>query len=294
MWLFFALLAPLFFAMVHVIDSYCVEEIFERPWMGVVTSSFASLVVFLSVPFVAPFVSWEIVPWAAALAFFTGILIQISQGFYFQALSYSEAGIVASYWNMIPTMLPIFTFFLFGRTLELQQYTGIVVLIASSVIFCLLDTNLHWRWFSFFLMFCASLMQVFSYIIQDIVFDSAPFFISYLFIIGGIIFTGILPLSFFRFRKLFIKNTVVVSATSIFIFVEILNLLALISAEKAIDLGRPSLVAAVETTMPAHTFLLALLLVFITHRFGDPRAKHKIFAKLSLVGVMVFGVWLVH
>ena len=42
MWLVFALLSPLFWAIVTVLDRHCVERIFDRPWMGVITSALAS------------------------------------------------------------------------------------------------------------------------------------------------------------------------------------------------------------------------------------------------------------
>jgi len=37
-WLAFALVSPAFWAIVHVLDSYCVDKVFDRPWIGVITS----------------------------------------------------------------------------------------------------------------------------------------------------------------------------------------------------------------------------------------------------------------
>ena len=107
MWLVFALMAPFFFAVVHVLDSYCVSDIFEKPWVGGLTSSLATVVVILmAMPFVLPFIEWSLPPSKIILlALLAGGLIQASQFLYFQALSYSEAGIVAAYWNMIPAIL---------------------------------------------------------------------------------------------------------------------------------------------------------------------------------------------
>jgi hypothetical protein len=38
---FYALLSPLLWAIVHLLDWYCVEQIFEKPWMGGIFSSLA-------------------------------------------------------------------------------------------------------------------------------------------------------------------------------------------------------------------------------------------------------------
>lgn len=168
MWLLFALSTPLFWSIVHVMDSDCVDEIFEKPWMGAVTSALASIVVFVPLPFILPFVSWEIPKLEIILlSLGAGMLIQISQAFYFQALAYSESGVVAAYWNMTPALLPLATFIATGSILSTTKYAGILILITASVGMCLVDTNLETRWRSFFLMLTASFLQVIFFLIED-------------------------------------------------------------------------------------------------------------------------------
>jgi hypothetical protein len=73
--------------------------------------------------------------------------------------------------------------------------------------------------------------------------------------------------------------------------IEVANLVALFMSQRAIDLGIPSLVAAVESTIPAYTFALSIALVLFTkERFGDPKAWHRLPLKLILVGIMAVGV----
>ena len=67
-------------------------------------------------------------------------------------------------------------------------------------------------------------------------------------------------------------------------------------APKPIQLLRtilPSLVSAVEASIPAYTFLLSLMLFAATRKYGEEEARHRLPAKLLLVAAMVFGVWLV-
>src|SRR3989338_6313482 len=267
MWLLFALMTPLFWALVHIADSHCVEEIFEKPWMGVITSSLSSILVFLLLPVILPFVDVSLPePYILFLAFGVGALIQISQAFYFKALSYTEAGIIAACWNMTPALLPIFSFIFFREILQLPQYVGIAVLIVTSVGMCVID----------------------------IIFQHADFFVGFYAITFGLIITGSLPLLLPHVRKTFTKNAHRIKpAIIIFLTIEALNLCALATSQKAIDLGNPSLVAAVETSVPAYTFLMSLIFLDLSSKLGDTDTLKNLPLKFGLVGLIVIGVLLV-
>ena len=294
MWLLFALLAAIGYATVHILDEYCVGDVFEKPWFGVVTSSFTSLIVFQTIPFVAPFVSWSIPSTSLILmAFFAGVLFQCSQYFYFYALSYSEAGIIAAYWNLIPMMLPIASFIVFGKVFGIPEYLGITILIASSVGMCLVDSNLKTKWLAFFLIFIGSILQVTGYLIEDIVFDHAPLYLSFLTFSAGLICAGISPLLFRKFRKSFLRHwKKLATLLRFFLVIEAINLVAIVLGQKSIALGEPSMVAAIETTIPIHVFVINLILLKFFKR-GNTASLHKINFKVSFVAFMILGVWLI-
>lgn len=296
MWLFFSLLAPFFFAVVHVMDSYCVEDIFEKPWMGMITSALASIIVFAPLPFVLPLMNLDWPPWEMAIiAMIAGALIQISQAMYFQSLAYSEAGIVAAYWNMIPAIIVIFGYVLLNNTLTQFQYIGIIILIIASTNLLLVDQNFAFRRITFFLMITASFMQAISYILLDKIFLHADFITVFLFMTIGLILAGSSPLLFKRIRKQITMNKIHLGIQAkIFVFIEIVNLIALACAEKAIDLYEPALVAAAETTMPAFTFILSILLFYTTkNRIGDERSLQKLPLKITSIALMFCGVILI-
>jgi hypothetical protein len=48
----------------------------------------------------------------------------------------------------------------------------------------------------------------------------------------------------------------------------------------------------VKTTIPAYAFVLSIILCCVVPGFSDRSATHRLFAKLSLVAVMVAGVYL--
>lgn len=292
MWLYFSLFAPLFFATVHVLDAYCVEDVFEKPWMGMITSALASIVALLPLPYLMPLLGWQMPSLEIVLlSLFTGMLIQLSQAFYFQALSYSEAGIVAAYWNMVPALVPILSLVFLAERLTLVQYSAIYVLITASVLFCLIDTNLEARWKSFGLMAASALMQAVMFLLQDVIFESIPYYLGFTLITIGLIITGCLPLLKKSVRSIFSANrNILVQSTKFFVIIEIVNLFALAFSQKAVDLGIPSFVAAVESTIPAYTFILLLILCKFAPRFGDERAKLNIYKKFGLILIMATSI----
>ncbi len=293
MWLFFALLFPLFYALVSVFDSYCVDKVFDRPWMGAITSSLASCVALLIIPLAMP--GWQTPGWQiVALALLAGSLMQMAQALYFQSLAYSEAGIVAAYLNLIPVILPIVAYTLLDQTFGPWTYVGIALNIAASVLMCLLDSNFQARWKSFFMMLAGCFLYAAAVLIEKYIFDRIPVLEGFLLITAGIVISGSLPLALPQVRLIFRKNMLALRpAIAILFGIEVVNLLAIYFRHRALSLGDPSLIEAVATIQPGYTFGLSFLLYFVAPRFGDAQAKEKLWLKLILVGAMVGGVWLV-
>lgn len=293
MWLFYALLGPPFWALVHILDSHCVGNVFDRPWMGVITSSLATAVIALFFPFILLYMDWRLPSWhIIALALLSGGLIQLGQGFYFQALEKTEAGIVAAYGNFTPTLLPLVSYFLMGDVLQPWHYITIGVLVLASICFCLIDISRHGNWNSIFLMLMASTVQVSAILIEKYVFVHSAFLMCFMFIILGVVLSGVLPLLVVpSVRKAFSKNIPKLkSLAPFFLCIEMANLVALYMSQRAIDLGSPSLAAAMETTVPGYTFLLTILLLSFNHRFGNEEARYQLRTKLILVAIMTAGV----
>jgi drug/metabolite transporter (DMT)-like permease len=293
MWLVFALLCPLLFAVVCVMDSYCVEKVFERPWMGAITSSLASALVFLIAPLVIG--EWQPPGWKiTALALLAGTLTQSSQALYFQALAWSEAGIVAAYINLVPVILPVVSYLLFNQAFGWWTYVGIALNIVAAVWMCLVDSNLEARWKSFFLMLVVCLLYSGGVLLEKHIFDCVPVLEGFLLITTGIVISGALPLAAPDIRQIFTSNmTALKPAIFTLLVIEIVNLLAIYTRHQALSRGDPSLTEAVATIQPAYTFALSFLLCFVAPRFGDPQAKEKLWLKLLLTGAMVIGVRLV-
>lgn len=294
-WLLFSLISPAFWAIVHVLDSHCVDEVFDRPWIGIVTGA---LTMMMALPFLCiGLLLTAPVPMSLQtilLCLLCGSFFMTSQILYFQSLSITESGIVAAYWNFIPMLLPAVSFLLFGEILTAAQYVGAALLIAASVIFCVLDGDLESRWSSFWMMFLGAILQVAYFLIQKQVFAVCPVYQSFLAITVAMIATGLSPLLIPRFRRVFSGNWPRIrSKLPLLSSIEIANLIAVATSQMAVSHGTPSLVSAVEASIPGYTFALSMILYATTGKYGEEEAREFLPGKLCLVATMMLGVWLV-
>ena len=294
-WLVLALISPVFWAIVNVLDSYCVDEVFDRPWVGMITSALAMLA---ALPFLAVgLIFTGVSPMSAetvGLCVLSGFVFMASQFLYFKVLSVTESGIVAAYWNMIPLFLAVVSFLLLEERLTEARYAGIAVLILASVAFCLLDGSLESRWSSFWMMFAGAWLQVAYFLVQKQVFAISPVYQAFLLITLSMVVAGLSTLLLPRCRRIFRGNWPRIRPTLRLLFgIEVANLIAIATGQYAVSYGMPSLVSAVEASLPAYTFVLSLVLFAVTRKYGEQEARQWLPAKFLLVTAMVFGVWLV-
>lgn len=295
LWLILALISPALWAVVHVLDAYFVRDVFEQPWIGLVTSGFMLLAALPALSAALFFTGVKPIAWdVAVLAVLAGVAFMVGQVLYFTALRTSEAGVVAAYWNMIPMALPIVSFFLFGEVLTPLMYAGIVVIVSSSVGFCLVDGTHESRWKTFWLMALGAALQVAYFLLQKEVFESCPTYQGFLIITASMAFVGLTPLLKKDRRRIWRSNWPLIRpAIGFLLFIEVVNIAAVGTSQFAVEAGSPSLVSAVEATMPAYTFFLALLLFRWTKSMGDEAAGRRFPLKIALSIVMGVGVWLV-
>lgn len=294
MWLISALLAPILFALVHVVDSHFVKHVFEKPWMVTVTSAVSAFMVFIIAPFFLPFAHWHLPPTSIILiALVTGCLIQLNQTMYFYALSHSEAGIVAAYWNITPALVALSNFLFFGELLTAAQYLAIVVLITASVFICLCDSNLHGRWNSLGFALIGTTVYTMELLLMKVVFSAVDFSLGFILISCGLVLAGLSPL-LLRTKRRQIKNNLfkIRPIFRLFLLIEGMNLLGYCAIELAVMLGSPSLVSAIETTTPGFVFVLSMVLASMSSVYGNPHTRHRLVVKFGSVAAMTLGVWL--
>ncbi len=223
-----------------------------------------------------------------------GAVFTISQATYFQALAKSEPGIVAAYWNMLPVILLVSSFFWTGQRLSSESYLGSLILVGSSVTFCLVDTNSSYRWTTFWLMFAGSWLQAIYFWLIEHIFRQCAVFPAFMTIMVSMIVFGFTPLLFRAGRREMSQNWARIKSALVFlVMIEVANLLAVAASQYAVEAGPAPLVATVEASLPAFTLGLSVLLYFLFRKFGDPESFQHISAKLTLTLLMLIGVWLI-
>jgi uncharacterized membrane protein len=289
MWIQYALFSSFLWAIVHILDEHCVDKIFSKPWLGVITSSgisagVFSLVPILHIPAVMPPGN------LFAICLLTGAIIQLSQFFYFRALDCSDSGTVSAYWNLTPIFLLIVNYWLFGNPISQATYVGMALLIIASIGLCAID-KFSKRWDALYLMSIASGLLTISMTIEKYIFDRTDFFGAFLSITLGMILSGIATLAHPLVRATLIHDLPKIKrALPVFIAIELINLVALYTGKLAVKFGIPVLVSAIEASTPAYAFGLVLLIAACKQRI-DRSSTQNLPIKWGLISVMMLGVW---
>jgi uncharacterized membrane protein len=291
MWIQYALFSSFLWAIVTVLDEHCVDNIFSKPWLGVITSSGISAGIFLLVPFLnMPIVipQWDIL----LICIFTGAVIQLSQVYYFRALDSSDSGTVSAYWNLTPTFLPVISYWLFGYIITGNNYIGIGLLLVASIGLCAID-KFESKWDTLYLMSIAASLQTGVVLLEKYIFDRSQFFGAFLSVSMSICLTGLFSLGMKEVRVSLVKDLPKIKkALPVFIIIELVNWVALYTGQTAVKMGVPSLVSAIEASIPAFAFAISLTVMGLSRKI-DAETRKKLPIKWAMVGLMMTGVWLI-
>jgi len=137
-------------------------------------------------------------------------------------------------------------------------------------------------------------LQVAYFLIQKDLLKSCPAFQGFVLISSFIALIATLPLVAAPIRRSFVSNWKTIRpVTGLLLAIEAANLTAIATSHYAVNHGIPSLVAAVESTIPGYTFVFSFLLYAMTGKLGEQEAREHLPWKLSLVLLLAWGVWLV-
>ncbi len=125
-WFLIALVAPLLWAVVSVIDNYFVDGIYEDEFDGIVISAFFQGLPWLLVPIgvlhfspLGPEIVWAI---AAGFSFIAGLF------YYFRSLfRINDSALMQILWSLSVPLVPFLAWFIVDEQLSLYHYLGIAI-----------------------------------------------------------------------------------------------------------------------------------------------------------------------
>lgn len=252
-WLIPALLSALLWTIVSIFDKFSVHSIFTRASQGLIVSGIFSGFALLAVSYEIPDIK------VFLLMFFAGILLQLSQFFYFMSMQDEEVGDLTAYGSAYPFLVALFTIPL-GKIIRPIHWIGIVTIMTGVI-------SLRWKKSRSNLI--RTSRDIFGYVfflalssvVVDEALELAPFRQAILPYCLGLLVAGFSPLFIKKERDEFIKVFHLINKKIwLFGFIEIINVVALLLEIYAIKIGHPALVNAVASTEPVFVLIFSQVL----------------------------------
>ncbi|MDO8565700.1 MAG: DMT family transporter [Candidatus Moranbacteria bacterium] len=275
-WLLMALIAPFLWALVAIVDTYFVHDVYEDEYDGMVVSGVFQLLPWLLVPVGAiefTFSSAQI----AGFAFVAGGMLALSFFCYFKALFIrNDAVLMQTLWTVGVPVVPFFAYFLIGEVLTSAHYAGIGIAFIGILLFNF-DGNVKRIGFSriVFPMVGAivffSLYMVFARKAHDL--SPLDFWSVYLLFSFGATATAFAVLVIAKKNAIEKARKIVrLSGKYFYAFLctEGLYLAGTITSQKAISLAPAvSFVVVIESLVPVFVMVVSLFLMLVLKRLGN-------------------------
>ncbi len=273
-WFLLAFIAPILWAIVALIDTYFVKDVYEDEYDGAIISG-----VFQSVPWL--FVLLGVIDFVplggtqTVLAVMSGVFFLFSFFYYFKALFISNDGaFMQILWGLSVPMVPFIAWLLIDETLLPIHYSGIALAFLGVVVFGLDGSVVHKELLKiFFLMFRAVVLFSLSMVLSKEVYQSTPYFWSVflLFSSGG--FIAAVVLLFTDKKKIWVRAKKIINLSDkyflAFLFSESLSIIGTLTSQRAISLTPSvSFVVTIESLVPVFVMLLSLVLVLFFKQRG--------------------------
>ncbi|MAG60441.1 hypothetical protein CL619_01515 [archaeon] len=287
-WIFLALLAPFFWAIVVLLDDNLLRYIYKNPFFGAIISGlFASLPLFALFFFPITIPSITIISFSIA----AGILIIGSYTFYFHTLQERGPSITVALWSMSPALIAILALIFLGEKLSGLNWLGFLLIFSASLIFSITNIKKFTIHKSFWLMLGATSCAAFAAVLSKYIYLQVNFWTGFVLVSLGMFIAAIILMLYPSKGRKFIpyikKN---VHHAPIFVFSELLNVAAIFVSHLAISRGPVSLVKVIGGVQPVYILLISLVLFPFFPRYF--RKSEKLPLKSLLLFMILLGLWL--
>lgn len=294
-WFYLALLSPLLFAIVNLIDDNLIRHVYKSAYFGAIISG-----LFGAAPLLTLLIASRqgTTPLTAILGMLAGFLTVIYYFFYFRALESESPSVVIAMFSLTPALIPVFASIFLNENLVGLQLLGFAVVLAASFGLAVVEVK-RFKFSAAFghVLVAASLLTVVS-LLSKYVFQQTNFYTGFMYISAGMGFGGIYFLLVLKFAnggsflQDFKKNSKKV--ITIFIMAEAIAILAEFTQNLAISRGPLSLVKVIEGIQPLYVLLIALAFYKYSPKHFREAAEGGLIRKFALMIIIVFGLALIH
>lgn len=295
-WLFFAILAPLFYAVVVFIDKYILEkEVRNYLAIPIYTATIAAIFGVL-IWVITGFPSLSLRD--SLLIILTGILTIFGVATYFKALSSDQASTITILFQMTPIITLILSSLLLGEKISLMQFLGFLAILSATVG---ISSSSNFKKISFsnnFLLilitdfFWASAYVLFKFVVGTNSFATVISYEGFGIGVGGFILYHFFPSIKNAFQS--ISKTI---KARVFLFIVInegIFLLSRLLTYWAISKGPVALVNVVGGTQVIFAILYGFILTMIAPKIFKESISFKGLSKKIIFAILVLiGLWLV-
>ncbi len=307
-WLLIAFLAPMFWALVNIIDVYFVDDIYKNEIEGTIIFGLFQVIpsiflfFFVKKDILTSLVGFQsggfVINDALLLAVLGGFLFTSAFYFYFKALfNQNDVALLQVLWNLSVVVIPIMTFLFFRDTLPIYAYAGMAITLIGATLISSskkLKTKFSSKYLS--IMAGAVLLLSLSMVIEERVysnlsamgFGNQGFLTGFLFFSIGSFLGGI----FFIFLGKNNPTKLIKKYYKIFLIAEGLTFLGTMASQRAIDISPSvSYVATVETFVPVFVlFFSAIMIVIAKYIINKKELIKRIYnEQLDGVGIKVLA-----
>lgn len=293
-WFYLALLAPLLYAIVNLVDDNLLRNVYRSPHIGAIISGLFGGLPLLSLLVRNSGVISEANIFLAATAGFLTVGFLYS---YFISLDRESPSVVAAVTGSSPVVLGVLAYIFLDEPFTVSKIIGLtLVILASLVLVTSFKEKTHFSKSLAPMLSGAALICVISLLLKQ-VYDSVAFYPAYMcfsagMLIGGFYFMLVLYHSerreMLRDLRLSLRRYF-----WLFLAVEALGLAADFTMNLAISKGPVTTIRTMESIQPAYVLLIALIMYpFKPHLFREA-AEGGLLKKFVCIALIALGLYLV-
>ncbi|MDB5194249.1 MAG: hypothetical protein JWN50_263 [Parcubacteria group bacterium] len=295
MWLFFAFIAPAFYAVAETLDNFLSNKAFRHPltltfYASLFNLVFMPVLFFLNPPVIPPL---RTLPIFLALGFVGfGYLIP-----YYKALKTDDTSVAIAFLAIERIFVPVLAFLIVGEMLAVRQYIGIALIVVSVFSLALHNSKGRFRFSkAVWLITVAALFLAFEGVLLKLLFDegvtvsTAVIGESALCLVFGV---SLLFLKRVR-RDVMLSWPLFLKLSPIFLIEEGFTFLGQLTESSAISVTSVSVVKGITMTSPFFLLFYAMAGHTLLPRvFKENLHRKNIHKKLFLFCLLIIGIILI-